>query len=54
MPTGLTGQTSAEVVAVKGDKMYVSNAANASVDIVDISDPKQPVRLKRLDLSAYG
>jgi DNA-binding beta-propeller fold protein YncE len=52
--TGLTGQTSAEVVAVKGDKMYVSNAANASVDIVDISDPKQPVRLKRLDLSAYG
>jgi LVIVD repeat len=32
----------------------VTNASDVSVDIVDVSDPASPVRLKRLDLSPYG
>lgn len=54
--TGLAGQgnTAAEVVAVKGDRMYVSNATATAVDIVDISDPSTPARLKRVDLSGFG
>jgi hypothetical protein len=46
--------TSGEVAALRGDKLYVTNASDVSVDIVDVSDPASPVRLKRLDLSPYG
>lgn len=54
--TGLAGpgNTAAEVVAVKGDKMFVSNATVAAVDIVDVADPATPRLLKRVDLSAFG
>src|SRR5262245_36355038 len=46
--------TSGEVAALKGDKLFVSNASDVSVDIVDVSDPAAPVLLKRIDLSAFG
>ncbi|MCB1955480.1 MAG: choice-of-anchor I family protein [Rhodocyclaceae bacterium] len=46
--------TSGEVAAMKGDKLYVTNASDVSVDIVDVSDPTAPRRLKRIDLSPYG
>ena len=46
--------TSAEVAVLKGDKLFVSNASDRSVDIVDVSDPATPILLKRIDLSAYG
>jgi len=32
----------------------VSNASDASVDIVDVSDPTTPTLLERIDLSAHG
>lgn len=43
----------AEVVAVAGDRMYVIDA-DARLDIVDISDPREPVRERSIDLSAIG
>lgn len=46
--------SSAESVAVRGDRMYVTNATDVSLDIVDVSDPAAPVRLERVDLKAYG
>jgi len=51
--TGLAG-TSAETVTVLGNRMFVSNATAAAVDVVDIANPAAPVRLRRLDLSTYG
>jgi LVIVD repeat len=46
--------TSGEVAALKGDKLFVSNASDTSVDIVDVSNPTTPTLLKRIDLSAFG
>jgi hypothetical protein len=46
--------TSAEVASIAGSRLYVSNATDASVDIVDVSDPAAPKRLRRVDLSAHG
>ncbi|KQV24902.1 MULTISPECIES: choice-of-anchor I family protein [unclassified Microcella] len=43
----------AEVVAVTGDRMYVIDA-DARLDIVDISDPRDPRRERSIDLSAFG
>lgn len=46
--------TSAEVVAVAGRLLYVSNASDVSVDIVDIARPASPRLLRRVDLSGFG
>lgn len=46
--------SSGETVALRGDKMYVTNALEVSVDIVDVSDPTSPQLLRRVDLNAYG
>lgn len=46
--------TAGEVVAVRGERMYVVNATDVSLDIVDIADPASPRLLKRVDLSGYG
>ena len=43
----------AEVVAIAGDRMFVIDA-DARLDIVDISDPREPVRERSIDLSAFG
>ncbi len=48
------GSTAGEVVAVRGERMYVVNASAVSVDIVDIGDPASPRLVKRVDLSGYG
>ncbi len=46
--------TAGEVVAVRGERMYVANASDVSVDIVDIEDPASPRLVKRVDLSRHG
>jgi hypothetical protein len=51
--TGLPG-TSAETTAFDGDRLYVSNADNGSVDIVDVADPAAPERRVRLDLRSLA
>ncbi|HEU4428779.1 MAG TPA: choice-of-anchor I family protein [Myxococcota bacterium] len=45
---------SGEVVAVDGKRMYVTNASDVSLDIVDITAPATPVLIQRVDLSQYG
>ena len=59
MPSGSyasgLGEGSAEIVAYhKGGTMFVVNAADASVDVVDISDPAMPERVRRINLSRFG
>lgn len=46
--------SSGETVAVRGDRMYVTNANDVSLDIVDVSNPAAPRLLERVDLKAYG
>jgi hypothetical protein len=51
--TGL-GADSAEIAALNGDRLYVINGAANSLDIVDVSDPAEPVRKKRISLDDFG
>lgn len=53
--TGLTGlESSGETAALRGDRMYVTSAEAVALDIVDVSNPANPVLITRVDLSAYG
>lgn len=55
--TGLiqAGQgTAGETAALRGDRLYVTNADDVSLDIVDVSNPAQPYLLRRVPLAAYG
>lgn len=51
--TGL-GEGSAETVAYDQGLVFVTNSFDNSLDIVDISNPAQPQRIKRISLAAYG
>lgn len=46
--------SSGETVALRGDRLYVTNANDVSLDIVDVSNPAAPRLVKRVDLKAYG
>ncbi|MCX8048063.1 MAG: esterase-like activity of phytase family protein [Methylohalobius sp.] len=55
--TGLAqvGQiTSGETAALRGEKLYVTNAEDVSLDIVDVSDPSRPTLQRRVSLAEYG
>jgi DNA-binding beta-propeller fold protein YncE len=45
---------SGETVALRDDRMYVTNADDVSLDIVDVSNPAAPRLVRRVDLKAYG
>jgi 2',3'-cyclic-nucleotide 2'-phosphodiesterase (5'-nucleotidase family) len=51
--TGL-GPASAEIAAWSDDRLYVTNSASNTLDIVDVRDPSAPTLLRRIDLSPYG
>lgn len=44
--------SAAETFAIVKDRMYVTNAANSTLDIVDIADPAAPVLIERIPLGA--
>ncbi|CAL93079.1 choice-of-anchor I domain-containing protein [Azoarcus olearius] len=53
--TGLAHlESSGETAALRGDRLYVTNAKDVSLDIVDVADPTAPRLLKRVDLRAWG
>ncbi len=54
--TGLAtdGQTAGETAALRGDRLYVTNADDVSIDIVDVSRPAAPSLLRRVSLAEYG
>ncbi|WP_217987190.1 choice-of-anchor I family protein [Brevibacterium casei] len=43
--TGQFDESAAEITAVHGDTVYTVNAQAATVDIIDASDPKNPVKV---------
>jgi hypothetical protein len=46
--------TAAETAALRHDRMYVTNATDVSLDIVNVRNPRKPRLLTRLDLKPYG
>lgn len=51
--TGI-GEGSAETAAFERNRLFVTNSANNSLDIVNLTDPAAPQLLQRIDLSPYG
>ncbi len=43
--TGVFDESSAEIVAYFGDRLFVVNALAGTVDVLDVSDPAEPVKL---------
>lgn len=46
--------TSGETAALRGNRLFVTNATDVSLDIVDVSKPGSPNLIKRVPLSMYG
>lgn len=51
--TGL-GADSGEIAAPAGDRLYVINSTDNSLDIVDTADPSSPELVRRVSLDAFG
>src|SRR5688572_18454278 len=53
--TGMVGlESSGETAALRHDRLYVTSAAAAALDIVNVADPAAPELITRVDLSGYG
>ncbi|MEO0469176.1 MAG: choice-of-anchor I family protein [Bacteroidota bacterium] len=54
--TGIFDESAAEIAAyhVSTQRLWVTNAEDQSVDLIDISDPTNPVLDFSIDVSAYG
>ena len=54
--SGVFGQSAAEIVAhdPRTQRLFVVNANDASVDVLDIMDPTHPVRIGTIDASKIG
>jgi DNA-binding beta-propeller fold protein YncE len=51
--TGL-GEESAEIAALEGDRLYVVNSTDNSLDVVDVSNATEPTLLRRISLAPFG
>jgi hypothetical protein len=54
--SGVFDASAAEIVAhdARSQRLFVVNAANGLIDVLDIQDPTQPMKLFSIDLSDYG
>ena len=54
--TGVFDQSAAEIPAYDPttQRLFVVNAQSATVEVLDLSDPSQPVKLFDIDVSAFG
>ncbi|MDF7800813.1 choice-of-anchor I family protein [Pontiellaceae bacterium B1224] len=54
--SGIFDEGAAEIVAYDNgsQRLFVSNAQENSLDVLDIADPANPVLLNKIDLSPYG
>ena len=54
--TGLFDQSAAEIVAYDSNtqRVFVVNANNLSIDVLNISDPTNPNRINQIDVSPFG
>jgi len=53
--TGIVGlESSGETAALEYDRLYVTSAAAAALDVVNVANPAAPELITRVDLSGYG
>ncbi|TVQ17989.1 MAG: alkaline phosphatase [Leptolyngbya sp. DLM2.Bin15] len=54
--TGVFGQSAAEIPAYdpRTQRLFVVNAQSARIEVIDLSNPRQPVKLFDIDVSAFG
>jgi hypothetical protein len=53
--TGIVdSESSGETAALDGNRLFVTSATAAVLDVVDVGDPSAPVLLTRVDLTPYG
>ena len=54
--TGIFDQGAAEIVAYDGtsQRAFVVNGGNATIDMLDLSDPTVPTLISQIDVSEYG
>jgi 2',3'-cyclic-nucleotide 2'-phosphodiesterase/3'-nucleotidase/5'-nucleotidase len=54
--TGIFGQSAAEIPAYdpRTQRLFVVNAQSATVEVIDLSNPRRPVKLFDIDVSAFG
>ncbi len=54
--TGIYDEVAAEIAAFdpKSERLFVTNSADGTLDVLDASDPETPTRLFSIDLSAFG
>lgn len=53
--TGIEGfESSGETAALQHDRLYVTSAGAAALDIVNVANPAAPELITRVDLSGYG
>jgi len=54
--TGIFDEGAAEIVAhdARNQRVFVINANDATVDVLDINDPANPSKMKQIDVSDYG
>lgn len=51
---GAFDEGAAEIVAYYGNRIFLTNAENDALDIIDITDPRTPVLVRSIDISTYG
>ncbi|MEM7130035.1 MAG: choice-of-anchor I family protein [Chloroflexota bacterium] len=54
--TGLTGKSAAEIVSYDPimQRAFTVNAADSTIDVIDLSDPTNPTVYKVIDIAEYG
>lgn len=54
--TGAFAESAAEIVAhdARNQRIFVINAASATVDVLDINDPANPTKMGEIDVSSIG
>jgi 2',3'-cyclic-nucleotide 2'-phosphodiesterase / 3'-nucleotidase / 5'-nucleotidase len=54
--TGVFDESAAEIVAhdARNQRIYATNAASATVDVLDINDPANPTKMGEIDVSDIG
>ncbi|MCI4671644.1 MAG: choice-of-anchor I family protein [Bacteroidia bacterium] len=51
---GSFDEGAAEIVAYYGNRLFLTNAENDALDIIDITDPFKPTLIRSIDITTYG
>ena len=54
--TGIFDEGAAEISAYdsENNQLFVINGFNKNIEVLDLSDPQNPIRVSEIDISAFG